>query len=152
MCICGLYFHLNCSLKSIPEKKHKNVSLWSLSFVCRTWNICQSAPIPRNFPCPEKFLVAWLDNNNSKANKTFITKPFHPELGLRRWKFLKNVVLIHFFWDTSPTMPILMDIFLIWITIINFWAVWKDVFELVLLALLNNRKIILAFKRILKNP
>ena len=36
VCIYGLNSHLKYSFKSIFEKKHQKVSMWGLSFVCRT--------------------------------------------------------------------------------------------------------------------
>ena len=33
---------------SILEEKRKFFSLWGLSFVCHTWNVYQSASIPKN--------------------------------------------------------------------------------------------------------
>ena len=51
------------------EKKHQNVSLRGFSFVCQTWNVYRSAPIPRNLPCPLKFLVTGLIRNKFKLIK-----------------------------------------------------------------------------------
>ena len=60
--------HLKYSYKSILVKKHQRFSLRSLSFICRTWNVYRSVPNPRNFLCPEKFLVSWLRNLCGKLN------------------------------------------------------------------------------------
>ena len=60
VCIYGSNSHLKCSFKIIFEKKHQNISLLGLSFVGRPLNIYRSAPISRNLPCPEKFLVTCL--------------------------------------------------------------------------------------------
>ena len=57
--VYGLNPHLKCNFKSISEKKHQNFSLWG-TFVCCTWNVYQSAPIPRNLCCPKKLLVEHL--------------------------------------------------------------------------------------------
>ena len=51
---------LKYNFKSILEKKDQNFSMRGLCSVCHTWNIYRSAPIPRNLPCPKKFLVARL--------------------------------------------------------------------------------------------
>ena len=55
MCIYELNSLLKCSFKSILEKKHQNISPWSPSFVCRTWNVyltvySEKPPLPQNVP------------------------------------------------------------------------------------------------------
>ena len=61
MCVYGLNSHLKCSFKSILEKKHQYFFLRSpFWYVCHTLKIYRSAPIPKNLPCPEKFLVVRL--------------------------------------------------------------------------------------------
>ena len=69
----GLNYHSKCSFKSILEKWHQNLHLWGLSFVCRTWNVYQGVPIPRNLPCPEKFLVARLNWSLKVYNERLYT-------------------------------------------------------------------------------
>ena len=80
-----------CNFKSIFEKKHQNFSLWSFSFVCRTWNVYWSAPTPRNLPCMEKFVAAWLRNWCGKLNN-FLRVFFKLELWKSFSKFLKGTV------------------------------------------------------------
>ena len=60
VCIYGSNSYLKCSSKIILEKKYQNISLLGLSFVGRPLNIYRSAPISRNLPCLEKFLVTCL--------------------------------------------------------------------------------------------
>ena len=59
--IYGLNFHLKRSFNSILEKNNQNFSLWVPSFVSRTRNVYQSAPISRNLTHPERFLVVRLE-------------------------------------------------------------------------------------------
>ena len=54
VCIYKLNSHLKWSFKSI------NTQIFSLFFVCSTWNVYRSAPVPRNLPCPRKLLIALL--------------------------------------------------------------------------------------------
>ena len=59
-CIYGLIYYSKCTFKSIFDKKHQNFSLWTPSFVCRTWNIYQISPISRILRCPQKIPIARL--------------------------------------------------------------------------------------------
>ena len=102
--------HLKYSSKSILVKKHQRFSLRSLSFICCTWNVYRSVPNPRNFLCPEKFLVSWLRNLCGKLNN-FLHVFYKPDLEkvsanclwkwyFQTWKAIKNWRL--FFSKTDP--------------------------------------------------
>ena len=71
----------NAVLRASSRKKDQNSTLRALSFVCHTWNVYQNALIPRNLPCPEKFLVAWLQLYS------FFTC----------WKFVQNRIFYFYF-------------------------------------------------------
>ena len=78
VCIYGLKSYLKCNFKSMLEKKHQHFFLRGSSFVRRTWNVYRDAPIPKNLPCPKKFLVARLLTNKWASFPMKMWLPFYP--------------------------------------------------------------------------
>ena len=78
MCIYGLNSHWKCSFKNILQQKQENISLRSPSFVRRARSVYQSASIPRNLVCPQKFPGC--------APVTF-NLTFHPNFHPNIWLF-----------------------------------------------------------------
>ena len=69
----GQISHLNCCCKSIQEKNLQHLSLRGPSFVCYTLNVCRSAIIFRNLPCPETY--SWLGACSSNMVYLFSSPP-----------------------------------------------------------------------------
>ena len=62
----GYVFHSKCSF----EKKLQNFSLRCLFLFLVWWSAHQSAPIPWNLLCPEKFLVACLNKEEYRGKRS----------------------------------------------------------------------------------
>ena len=69
VCLRGLNSHLECSFKSILGKKQQNFPMRGPSFVCCTWNVSRSAPIPRNL-LPRK-----IPRSAPKSWQVYLTMP-----------------------------------------------------------------------------
>ena len=80
MSICGLNF----SSKFLIQEKIRHIfSLRGISFVWFKWNVCRSALIPRNLPCPVKILVSRL----KLFHKSKQTYPSKRDASLKKWSF-----------------------------------------------------------------
>ena len=115
-----LWVKFSFKTQALRVKKYQNFFLRELSSVCRLWNIYWSAPIPRNVPCPEKFLVA-------PHLKDFLLDKLQP-LCLRNFKsnLVENICLKKVFKKTVGWLNFSVIFFLLLLQCCKFEA-WKAI-------------------------